>query len=154
MLTRWLGIDDPWYEMDTVQREMEGWVRAVGGLARGLDGRGGLLYAASGAPGARVRDEGARLVVEVDVPGLGPDEVDVKVEGDRVEVRGRRALVSPDGTHALRQERSGWRIDQAWTLPMAVDPANADAVVKDGVLSVTLPKMAKPGPTAVPVRAE
>jgi len=154
MLTRWLGIDDPWYELDDIQREMEGWVRAVGGLGRGLDGRGGLLYAVSGAPGARVRDEGARLVVEVDVPGLGPDEVDVKVEGDRVEVRGRRTLTAPEGTRALRQERSGWRIDQAWTLPVVVDAGHADAVVKDGVLTVTLPKVARPGPTAVPVRTE
>jgi HSP20 family protein len=83
------------------------------------------------------------FVVKAELPGIAKDKIDVNVEDRNVTIGAEfRAEVDANGK-ALWQERSVGKISRAIRLPEAVDANAAQATHVDGVLQLTLPKVAK-----------
>jgi HSP20 family protein len=76
-----------------------------------------------------------------EVPGLNARDLDIHLEPERLIIRGK-AEQSRDRTRGQISytEREGTQVFRALTLPAAVDTNNATAVLRDGVLELTLPK--------------
>ena len=86
----------------------------------------------------------AEFVLTVELPGLARDEFELQVEERRVVVRGARR---PDGAaipceQYHRVERGHGRFSRAFSLPDVIDVERVTAALRDGVLTVTLPKAA------------
>ncbi len=97
-------------------------------------------------PEIEVREGIRHFEIEVDVPGMKREEIDVKVDGDRLVVTGERHHAEEgerDGWH--RTERSYGRFERSFSLPRGVQVADVSAGLEDGVLHVRVPK-----PTSVP----
>lgn len=81
--------------------------------------------------------------VEIDMPGVHKDAIDVSVEGNRVtvsaEVKHER---SQDRRKEVYSERYSGRAFRAFTLPQDVDSTKAEARYDGGVLALRLPKKA------------
>jgi len=97
-------------------------------------------------PGADVQETNDEVMVTVDVPGLDPDELHLSTSGRQLIVRGERA-----------EERGGERRYESFVrtvlLPPGLDLDNADARVRNGVLTVRFPKTdARDGSRRIPVR--
>lgn len=93
-----------------------------------------------GWPAADVYRGDGRLVVEVELPGVRPDEVDVRVHEDRVTVRAEvRHEEGIEEEGYVRAERRYGAVFRSIPLPAPVDPAGARATYRHGVLRVEAP---------------
>jgi HSP20 family protein len=82
------------------------------------------------------------LHVLVDLPGVTADGVDLSLSGPLLLLKALR-LPSPlltEGTKVHRRERITTTFELSIPLPAAVDPDSVRALVRDGVLHVTLKK--------------
>jgi len=102
---------------------------------------------------AQLRDSGTDLVVTVDLPGVSKKDVELTISGDSIFIRATRTLSPPEGYTAHRRERSSFRFEQAFQLPVAVESKTAVANLQDGVLTVTLPKSPITQPKQITVKA-
>jgi HSP20 family protein len=77
------------------------------------------------------------------VPGFTGKELDVQVEGTRLTISGRHESKekSPKGK-AIYSECCVKEIFRSIALPSTVDPSKVNASLKDGVLTIDLPKVA------------
>jgi HSP20 family protein len=80
------------------------------------------------------------LYVEAEIPGLGLDDVEITVLGEDLTLSGERQDVLEDGTSHHRRERGIGPFSRTLRLPYTVDADEVEAQLKDGVLTITLPK--------------
>lgn len=81
------------------------------------------------------------VVVQVSVPGVNPDDVDVSVMGDTLTIKGEaKSERNVDDKNYVHRELRYGRFSRTVTLPTPVNVDKADAQFKNGVLTVTLPK--------------
>ncbi|SFQ20503.1 Hsp20/alpha crystallin family protein [Tranquillimonas alkanivorans] len=90
-----------------------------------------------------VEDDGTyRLTAEI--PGIDPKEIEIKVTGDMLTVRGEKKEQKEETKASYRvSERRYGAFERSLRLPQDVDANAIDARVTDGVLTVTLPKSAE-----------
>jgi HSP20 family protein len=101
------------------------------------------------------------LAVRAEVPGFHAEELDVSIEPHRLTITGMRRAVSAKSIRKIVYcDSCADRIFRALGLPVEVDPNKATAVLKDGILELTMPKAAfspkelAPATTFAIVRAE
>ena len=110
-----------------------------------------------GALGATdVRESDDEIVVTANIPGLDRDDIQIELTPDALVIRGERYEEREDkGDGAFITERGERRF--AWTVPLpaGVDRDRAEAHVKNGVLTVRVPKSARgnEGARRIPVKA-
>jgi HSP20 family molecular chaperone IbpA len=100
-------------------------------------------------PATDIVDEGAELVCQVELPGVKPENVEVSCFGRGLLVSAR-AEPEIDLGALVQSERgieSTYR--RAINLPVPVQPSGAKATLRDGILTVNLPKA---NPTEAPRR--
>jgi HSP20 family protein len=93
------------------------------------------------APAIDVYSDDANVVVTAELPGLKKDEVEVSYDGGVLSIKGERkheAEFKEEGYH--RVERAYGAFHRAVRLPAEVDASKTAAEMKDGVLTITLPK--------------
>ena len=78
------------------------------------------------SPGATVQDTDKSYTLELDVPGLAREHLDIGIEGDVVRITSK--------AEAARKVKAGWRF------PLEIDAANSSAKLENGVLTLTLGK--------------
>jgi HSP20 family protein len=103
------------------------------------------LGTGSWTPPADVYETAEGFVVQVDLPGLTAEDVEVQVDGDRLVLRGRRRpreAARPD--NYFRMERSYGPFVRTFVLAPDVDPDRVTAQFRDGLLRLELPKV-RPG---------
>ncbi|HEV3188904.1 MAG TPA: Hsp20/alpha crystallin family protein [Polyangiaceae bacterium] len=158
MLTRFGDFDSALAMFDQLRRRMDRlWEDFDSTYAYG-DYQGGLptsLSAASAAawPLVNVYDAGANLVVLADVPGLNEKTIQLQISDGTLSLSGERKVDVPKGYSVHRQERLAVAFSRSFALPSKVDAERIKASVKDGVLSITLPKAAEAQPRQITVRA-
>lgn len=94
---------------------------------------------------SNVSETDKEFTVTAELPGLTEADVDVSVTGDRIVIKGEKKSEKDErhdeeGREFHRVERTSGSFQRMMTLPFAIDPDQVDAVVKDGVLTVTIPK--------------
>ncbi len=107
---------------------------------------------ARGVPPINLYDAGEGYVLTAQLPGIGPDEVDLSITGETLTMRGDRKR--PEGVAEesyRRQERQFGRWTRTVTLPDRVDGSKVSASFADGVLTVTLPKAEESKPRQINV---
>ena len=84
------------------------------------------------------------LLVTAEVPGFTEKELEVRVEPNRLFITGRIYDKEEKGKKTLYTERVYNQIFRYVDLPIAVNPNDGTATVKDGVLKITLYKAQAP----------
>lgn len=93
------------------------------------------------------------FVLEAELPGMAPDQLELSVGADFIEIKATRALELPEGYTAIRSERSGYSFERRINLPTRIDVDAVEAKLSEGVLSVTLPKYAAVQPRQIAIKA-
>lgn len=122
MLTRF----DPFAELNRFQSE----------IARSLESSPRNV-----APAVDIFEDKDAILVRAELPGVRSEDVKVEVENNILTLRGQRKLDhedKKDGYH--RVERWHGSFTRQFMLPRTVDSETIDAQLKDGVLTVKLPK--------------
>jgi HSP20 family protein len=95
------------------------------------------------APRMDVRETKEGLQVSVEVPGLKSDQIKVTAEDDVLTVSGEKQESSDKTEGALHVSERGYgQFSRSIYLPRSVDPTKISATMKDGVLTVSIPKRA------------
>ncbi|MGB6063181.1 MAG: Hsp20/alpha crystallin family protein [Desulfomonilaceae bacterium] len=148
-----LGTDPTWRELERLKRSMDDLFTTASGTRRpSLDPwwRGARLF-----PLLNVKDLGQSYVVTAEIPGMKAADLEIKIEGDTLTLKGER---KPQGTgdeiSYHRRERTTGTFQRSLPLPGKVDAENASATYKDGVLTVTLQKEKVALPRQIAVQRE
>jgi HSP20 family protein len=101
-----------------------------------------------------VLDTGPDILVRASMPGVRAEHLRITLSGNTLTLRGE---VEPEADFEeaayLRRERHSSAYTRSIPLPMAVVADQAQAVFRDGVLSLTLPKSEKVRPQTIKVIA-
>jgi HSP20 family molecular chaperone IbpA len=120
-----------------------------------LESNAGIGFRGLGlSPYVRVEDyrEDGDYVLRAELPGIDPDkDVEVKIEGEMLTIRGERREEDKDKNH---HEFHYGAFSRSVPLPGGVEPEDITAVYKDGVLEVRVPARAPEGtpPRTIPVQ--
>ncbi len=96
---------------------------------------------AAWAPPVDVYETTDRYVVTAELPGLKREDIDVSVENGRVTLRGvRRETVDSRQYHQV--ERGHGQFYRTFEFGDAISPDSVSADLRDGVLTITLSKVA------------
>jgi HSP20 family protein len=105
-----------------------------------------------GVPPINLYDSGEHYILTAQLPGVGPDEVDLSITGETLTIRGDRKRTEGVAEESYRrQERQFGRWTRTVTLPDRVDSTKVSASFGNGVLTVTLPKAEESKPRQISV---
>lgn len=109
---------------------------------------------ASFTPAVDIHEEAKQFVVRADLPGVKPADIEITAEKGVLTLRGARNFEqNADDGHYSRIERVRGKFVRTFSLPENVATDDIKAQFKDGVLELTIPKIAKPEPRRIEVRA-
>ena len=141
---------NPQYPMQQLRREMDRlWSSVVGeaveppwtGLVRGR-------------PAVNVWETSEAVFAELEVPGLKNDELDLSVVGDQLSIRVERPDAEQQGVTYHRRERPVGAFTRVLRLPAPVSSDAVEAELKNGVLTIKLPKAEAARPRKIEVQSK
>ena len=91
-------------------------------------------------PRVDVRETAEGFAVVADLPGVDEKSVEATVQNRVLTIEGWTKTEKPKGYEELGREFGAGRFRRDFTLPDAVDPDRIQARVKNGVLTVAIPK--------------
>ena len=104
-------------------------------------------------PAIDIAEEEGAILVRAEVPGCKADDVDISVYGNMLTISGEKKLEEEKKEKGYyRMESSYGKFRRELTLPTDVDQEKIEAVCKDGVLSIKLPKAEKAKAVKVKVK--
>ena len=109
---------------------------------------------ATWSPAVDIHEEAERFVVHADLPGVKPADIEITTDKGVLSLRGTRQFEqrNDEGRYS-RVERVTGKFVRSFTLPENVQADAIKASFKDGVLELTIPKIAKPEPRRIEVQA-
>lgn len=125
---------------DSVISVFDNWDRVLGNFfGRGL--MSGTSTASCGYPAVDIREEKDRYVLEAELPGLSEKDVDIKIKDNILTLASikEESEEKKEGSWIIR-ERGVQSFRRAFSLPRDVNSEGIDAVFKDGLLLVNIPK--------------
>jgi HSP20 family protein len=142
-LEGWLDRSDPFQEWSKIREDMN----------RLFEGAFQAPLAAY--PPVNVWASEEEAVVTAELPGLAPADVRLSFENDELVLEGERKEYRPkEGDQVHRQERVFGPFKRAVALPFRIDPSKAEARVKNGLLTVRLPRHEAEKPRKINVTLE
>lgn len=149
MLTGWRDFEHTLHAMDRLQRRLDrafvDWTDPAWTVER--------RRSRAPWPATNVFETKEAFVVRADVPGLTEADVSVSVEDEALVVRGERRTQAPEGYQVHLRERAPVAFTRKLPLPARVAADAVSATLKDGVLTVTLPKAKDALPRQIAVKA-
>jgi HSP20 family protein len=96
-------------------------------------------------PAADVAESDGEVTVEMEIPGVEKDQIQLSVSDDMLTVRGEmRKETKEKKKNYYREEIRSGAFLRTVALPVEVDAAKASAQLKNGMLKITLPKSKQP----------
>ncbi|MFN0021413.1 MAG: Hsp20/alpha crystallin family protein [Pirellulaceae bacterium] len=131
-------------------RQLSHFERDMDQLLERFAGNGNGSPAASGVP-ANLWEEEGKWCVELELPGVKQDAIDITLEKNVLRVAATRT--APEGERKYwHAERTYGQFERHFTLPETVDPEGIDAGLADGVLHLTLIKKPEAQPKKIEVK--
>jgi HSP20 family protein len=104
-------------------------------------------------PNFEVRETKDAFLFKADLPGIKQEDVDIELHGNRLAISGKRDSEheDKDGDTVYAYERSFGSFYRAFTLPDNADTENVSCDLKEGVLTLAVPKKAGPQPKKIAI---
>ncbi len=124
-----------------------------------LDRRLRRMFAGAGlvptlTPAADIYDADDELVVELEVPGFGENELEIEVSNHTLTVKGERKEEKETKEKALRlRERLETTFERSFVLPIEADSEHLTATYGKGVLTLHVPKAVRAAPRKIEIES-
>jgi HSP20 family protein len=143
-IVRW----EPFRDLLATQREFDRLFREAFSPAFGE----GEVSTRTWAPPVDIYETGDTLVLKAELPGVDPDDVEIRVEENTLYLKGERKFekeVKEQNYH--RVERAYGTFTRTFSLPNSIDADKVAAAYKDGVLTLTMPKKEEAKPKTIKI---
>lgn len=95
------------------------------------------------------------IVIKSTIAGVKPEDIDISINNDMLTIRGERGQETEDKVEDYYYQECYWGgFSRSIILPVEVDADRVSASIKNGVLTVRLPKMRKTKSISVKVKEE
>ncbi len=105
------------------------------------------------APAIDVFEDAGGITLLADMPGVSRENLDVRLDGETLTVEGALDLDLPQDMRAVWAEVQVPKFRRVFTLSRELDAGRIEANLKDGVLSLRVPKTAHAQPRRIEVNA-
>jgi HSP20 family protein len=105
-------------------------------------------------PPVDIYEDAEGITLTADMPGVSRERLNIEVDKDVLLVEGDARIDMPEGMEALYADVRTTRYRRSFTLSGELETGEINASLKDGVLSVRIPKRAEVRPRRIEVRAE
>ena len=105
-------------------------------------------------PAVDVYEDEGGITVKADLPGVSREDLSIRVEGETLTVEGRVNLGEAQQLGAVYAEVRHAQFKRSFVLSRDLDTPRIDAALKNGVLTLTVPKIEQAKPRRIPVRSE
>lgn len=93
------------------------------------------------------------VIVRAELPGIAPDDLDISVDNGDLTLSGRRERDElPEDTTYHRQERNYGSFTRTIRLPYKIEADDVEATMKNGVLTLTLPRAEEDKPKKIDIK--
>lgn len=103
-------------------------------------------------PPVDIFEDADGIVLQMDMPGVSKDRLNIQADRNALLVEGSAKIDTPEGMEALYADVRSTDYRRSFTLTSELDSDKIDANLKDGVLTVRIPKRAELRPRKVEVR--
>ncbi len=144
---------NPWLEIQNMREEIDRLVDE--GMDRSASRKKEKEHFALWSPVADVYEASGQYLIELELPGVDLEKVSLESKGDQLIVYGEKRI-EKDATGNVYQilERTHGPFSRKFNLPGNVDLNGIRAVLKNGVLNITIPKKETPKPSDVNITIE
>jgi len=104
-------------------------------------------------PPVDVTEDDTGITLIADLPGAQRDTLSIRVDGETLTLEAPLTLGEPQDLQAVYAEVRAGRYRRSFTLSRELDSTRIEASLKDGVLTLRLPKTEKARPRRIEVRA-
>ncbi len=104
-------------------------------------------------PDVDVWENADGITLTADLPGVAKEGLNVRVDNDTLLIEGEASLDMPEGMEAVYAELRTPHFRRSFALSSELDTTHIDAKLKDGVLTVTIPKAEAAKPHRIEVRS-
>jgi HSP20 family molecular chaperone IbpA len=104
-------------------------------------------------PAVDIYEDGSAITLKADLPGVSRDRLEIKVEGNDLAIDAWAEIDMPKGMEALYADVGTTRFSRHFTLSNELETDKISAEIKDGVLTLQLPKRAELQPRKIEVSA-
>jgi HSP20 family molecular chaperone IbpA len=103
-------------------------------------------------PPVDVIEDATGITLYADLPGVGREQLNLRVEADTLTIEGEVALNAPEGLQPSHAEVQVPRYRRVFTLSKELDPDKIAAEMSHGVLKLRIPKAEHAQPRKVQIR--
>jgi len=103
-------------------------------------------------PPCNMYENAESVILTAEVPGFGQDELNLSVVQDVLTLTGERKPVKTEESIVHRRERQGAvKFSRSFNLPYRVDAGKVEAELKDGILTIMLPRHPEEQPRSIQI---
>jgi HSP20 family molecular chaperone IbpA len=104
-------------------------------------------------PAVDIFENGDAIRLFADLPGVSEESLQLEVDDRTLTIQGDIGIEMPDGMKSLHADVRSRRYRRAFTLSNELDTARIEASLKNGLLTVTLPKREEVRPRKIEITA-
>jgi HSP20 family protein len=129
---------EPWALMNLLHRDLD----QIAGRRLGYADTDEASHSvADWVPAVDVIEETERFVIRADLPGVGPEDIDVNMENGVLSLSGERKIDNSEESAGLKRfERVSGRFFRRFNLPETANPEAISARSANGILEISIPK--------------
>lgn len=105
-------------------------------------------------PAVDVYEDEKGITVKADLPGVSKEDLSIRIEGETLAVEGRVKLGETRHLRSVYSEVRHALFKRTFVLSRDLDTLKIDAALRNGVLTLTIPKIEQAKPRRIQVRAE
>ncbi len=103
-------------------------------------------------PAVDIMEKDGNLILRAELPGMTEKQIDVKLEGNTLTLKGERKIDNEDQKNNYHRVESFYgSFTRSFRLPETVDLEKISADYKNGVLTITIPQKPEVRPREIPV---
>jgi HSP20 family molecular chaperone IbpA len=103
-------------------------------------------------PAVDIFENASGITVQADMPGVSRDRLDVHIDSDTLSIEGRAEIPMPEGMDAMYADIRSTHYKRSFTLSRELDTERVEAGLKDGVLTLRIPKREEHRPRRIEVQ--
>jgi HSP20 family molecular chaperone IbpA len=108
--------------------------------------------AAALIPPVDIVEDETGITITADLPGASKDRLEIKMEGEHLLIEAEAAVAAPEGLQLLHAEIPEPRYRRAFKLSRELDGSKIEASLKDGVLTLRIPRIEQAQPRRIEVQ--